>query len=196
LGRATAASEAVRLFCGRRLDDVVQITERLLGRPIPPDFGAAAARNMLARFRCELQPVAGAAEAVAALPYRRCVASSSAPERLHLSLEVTGLAPLFGNCVYSATSVANGKPAPDLFLYAAAQIGADPSRAIVIEDSVPGIVAARAAGMAAIGFAGAGHATAELGRLLAGSGADRVITAMAELPAAVASLVGRSMARA
>lgn len=191
LGRTMTAAEAMRLFGGRRLTDVLQLAERMLGHPIPHDVGAAAARHLLVRFRRELKPVAGVAEAVSALPYRRCVASSSAPERIRLSLEVTGLAPLFGDRVYSADEVANGKPAPDLFLFAAAQLGADPSLAIVIEDSVPGIAAARAAGMATIGFAGAGHATAELVDQLMAAGADRVITAMPDLPAAVTLLVGR-----
>jgi hypothetical protein len=81
-------------------------------------------------------------EAIAALPYRRCVASSSDPSRLTLSLDVTGLSALFGNNVFSAVEVANGKPAPDLFLLAARRLGEDPSSCIVIEDSVLGVEAA------------------------------------------------------
>jgi HAD superfamily hydrolase (TIGR01509 family) len=189
LGRPTTTAECARAFVGRSRADVLRRAGEMLGRPIPDDLGAEAGARLLARFRRELQPVPGAAEAVAALPYPRCVASSSVPERLALSLELTGLAPLFGPHVYSATQVANGKPAPDLFLFAASSVGEDPARAIVIEDSVLGITAARAAGMAAIGFAGGSHATADLPAELAAAGADAVVTAMAALPAAIEALV-------
>lgn len=191
LGHAMTLAEVMREFGGRSLDDVLRRAEALLGRPIPADLGAKAAGELMTRLRRELKPVAGAAAAVAAMPHRRCVASSSTPERLRLSLEVTRLAPLFGSHVYSASEVDNGKPAPDLFLFAAARIGHDPARAIVIEDSVRGIAAGAAAGMATIGFAGAGHATPALAAELTAAGADIVITAMADLPAAVASLIGR-----
>src|SRR5208337_4480728 len=106
--------------------------------------GEEAGQRLLARFRQELQPVNGVAATIASLPYRRCVCSSSAPERLRLSLEVTGLAPLFGNEVFSAAQVPHGKPAPDLFLLAARTLGKVPPDAIVIEDSPLGIAAARA----------------------------------------------------
>ena len=97
-------------------------------------------------------------------PYPKCVASTSAPDRLMLSLEVTGLSPLFGDNVFSAVEVANGKPAPDLFLLAAQRLGVEAASCIVIEDSVLGVKAARAAGMAVIGFAGGSHANQDLGR--------------------------------
>ena len=195
LGHTMTAADVMREFGGRRLADVLRRAEALLGRPIPADVGERAGRDLLARFRRELRPVDGAASAVQALPYRRCVASSSTPERLHLSLEVTGLAPLFAPHVYSADEVAHGKPAPDLFLYAAARCGADPADAIVIEDSLPGIAAARAAGMIAIGFAGAGHDVAELAAELAHGGADGIVTRMADLPAAIEEMVGRMNVR-
>ena len=120
LGYPMIAEEAIRIFTGRSLADVVTLAESLLGRPIPTDIGERYGERLLARFRSELEPVAGVHAAIAALPYRKCVASSSTRERLMLSLELTGLAPLFGQHVYSATQVARGKPAPDLFLFAAA----------------------------------------------------------------------------
>jgi HAD superfamily hydrolase (TIGR01509 family) len=195
LGHTMTAADVMREFGGRRLADVLHRAEELLGRPIPADIGERAGRDLLARFRRELRPVDGAADAIQALPYRRCVASSSTPERLHLSLEVTGLASLFGADVYSADEVAHGKPAPDLFLYAATRCGADPADAIVIEDSLPGIAAARAAGMVAIGFAGTGHDVAGMAAELARGGAELVVTRMADLPAAVKELVGRMNVR-
>ena len=191
LGHSMTADEAMLAFAGRSLKDVLARAERLLSRPIPKDVGEQAAVQLMARFRRELQAVAGAKEAIAALPYRRCVASSSTPDRLMLSLDITGLSPLFGNNVFSAVEVANGKPAPDLFLLAARRLGEDPSSCIVIEDSVLGVEAAGAAGMAAIGFAGASHANQGLAERLAAAGAEPVIHSMANLPAAVEQVVGR-----
>ena len=191
LGHSMTADEAMRTFAGRSLKDVLARAERLLSRPIPKDLGEQAAVQLMARFRRELQAVAGVKEAIAALPYRRCVASSSDPSRLTLSLDVTGPSALFGNNVFSAVEVANGKPAPDLFLLAARRLGEDPSSCIVIEDSVLGVEAAGAAGMAAIGFAGASHANQGLAERLAAAGAEPVIHSMANLPAAVEQVVGR-----
>lgn len=191
LGHSMTADEAMLAFAGRSLKDVLARAERLLSRPIPEDLGEQAAVQLMARFRRELQAVPGVKEAIAALPYPRCVASSSDPGRLTLSLDVTGLSALFGNNVFSAVEVANGKPAPDLFLLAAWRLGEDPSSCIVIEDSVLGVEAAGAAGMAAIGFAGASHANQGLAERLAAAGAEPVIHSMANLPAAVEQVVGR-----
>ena len=191
LGHSMTADEAMLAFAGRSLKDVLARAERLLSRPIPKDLCEQAAVQLMARFRRELQAVAGVKEAIAALPYRRCVASSSDPGRLTLSLDVTGLSALFGDNVFSAVEVANGKPAPDLFLLAARRLGEDPSSCIVIEDSVLGVEAAGAAGMAAIGFAGASHANRGLAERLVAAGAEPVIHSMANLPAAVEQVVGR-----
>ena len=191
LGHAMTTEEAVLAFAGSSLNDVLARAEELLSGPIPQRMGEQTATQLLARLRVQLMAVTGVKEAIAALPYRRCVASSSGPERLSLSLEVSGLSPVFGNDVFSAAQVANGKPAPDLFLLAARCFETDPSNCIVIEDSVLGIEAAQAAGMAAIGFAGASHAGDELARRLAAAGAETVIRSMAELPMAVRGLIGR-----
>jgi HAD superfamily hydrolase (TIGR01509 family) len=188
LGRPMTIDEVIREFAGRSLADTIAAAERLLGRPIPVETGRMFGRRLLDRFRRELKPVAGVREAILALPDRRCVASSSSPDRLRLSLEVTGLAPLFGGAVFSAVQVANGKPAPDLHLLAARSLNEMPERCIVIEDTTRGILAARAAGMTAIGFAGAAHATPALPADLAQAGAHVVIRAMRELPAVVRRL--------
>lgn len=188
LGRPSDLADCRGLFMGKSVKDVVAEIETMLGRPLPAEWGAQANAELLARLRRELRPVEGVAAAIARLPYPRCVASSSQPDRIHLSLAVTGLAPLFGERVFSATEVRNGKPAPDLFLYAARQCGYAPAQCIVIEDSPAGVSAARCAGMAAIGFAGASHADSVLAQALAAAGADIVLTKMADLPAAVESL--------
>jgi HAD superfamily hydrolase (TIGR01509 family) len=121
-----------------------------------------------------------------ALPQRRCVASSSAPERLRHSLSLTGLLRCFEPHVFSATEVARGKPAPDLFLFAAASMQVAPVGCVVIEDSVPGVQAAVAAGMRAIGFTGGGHCRPGHAERLRAAGAAAVTDAMAALPALVA----------
>ncbi len=188
LGRRMAIEEMIREFAGKSLADTLATAERLLGRPIPADVGQDFGQRLLDRFRRHLKPIPGVRAAIRALPYRRCVASSSSPERLHLSLKVTGLAPLFGDRVFSAVEVANGKPAPDLYLLAARTLGEMPGRCIVIEDTPRGVAAGRAAGMRVIGFAGASHATPELGEELRQAGAEIVIRAMRELPAVVRRL--------
>lgn len=193
LGRPMTVQEALGLFVGKRLQEVLAAAEALLGAPIPPAAAERAGRQLLARFRRELKPIDGVRAAIEALPYRRCVASSSAPERIRISLETTGLAPLFGDRLFSAEQVANGKPAPDLFLLAARSLGAMPADCIVIEDSPLGIAAARSAGMRAVGFAGASQIDEAAARRIAVAGADRVIRRMADLPAAVEAV--RSHAR-
>jgi HAD superfamily hydrolase (TIGR01509 family) len=188
LGHPLTAAECTRIFGGLNVTDVLAKAAQILGRPVPPNRGEEAGQRLLTRFRQELQPVNGVVAAIASLPYRRCVCSSSAPERLRLSLEVTGLAPLFGEHVFSATQVRRGKPAPDLFWFAARALGEAPSDAIVIEDSPLGVAAARAAGMRSIGYEGASHISPDLSERLKAAGADLVIGAMVDLPDAIATL--------
>jgi len=189
LGHPMTTQQALQIFSGLRLRDVLESAEALLSFPVPADLGAAAGQRLLERFRHELQPVKGVREALDLLPYPRCVASSSARERLDLSIEVTGLKELFGDNVFSADQVENGKPAPDLYLFAARSFGEVPANCIVIEDSTLGIQAAVSAGMKTIGFAGASHATGELAQQLKVAGADIVIAAMPDLPGAVERLI-------
>jgi HAD superfamily hydrolase (TIGR01509 family) len=110
-----------------------------------------------------------------------CVASSSDSDRVSFSLSLTGLAPHFGKRLYTAQMVERGKPAPDLFLYAAERMHADPRRTLVIEDSVSGVRAAKAAGMTAWGFVGGSHYQSRDGKaILHEAGADRVFRRMAD----------------
>jgi len=190
LGHPMTTKEALEKFAGRSLTDVLALAEGVLGRKVPDDLGQAYGRRLLERLRRELKPVPGAKAAVAAVPCRRCVASSSSFERIRLSLDVTGLAPLFDGHIFSATQVAHGKPAPDLHLLAARTMGAAPGRCVVVEDSPLGVTAAVAAGMTAVGFTGAGHATSALAQQLAAAGARCVLASMSELPGTIAGLDG------
>lgn len=172
-------------FMGKHAEDIVLEIERLIGRTLPPGEGARMRGRMLARLREELKPVPGAADVLAVLDGPRCVASSSDPTRIALCLELTGLAPFFGAHLFSATQVAYGKPAPDLFLLAARSMGVDPADCVVIEDSTAGVQAGVRAGMAVIGFAGASHAGPGHAAALRAAGAGLVITRMAALPEAI-----------
>lgn len=178
-------AESVRIFAGRSLADILPLVEAILGRRIPDDFGRYYGNLLLERLRRDLKPIAGVKEAIAALRCPYCVASSSSLERVRLSLEITQLGSLFGSDIFSATQVAHGKPAPDLYLFVAKTLAVPPERCVVIEDSAPGVSAGRAAGMSVIGFAGAAHATGDTARHLAAAGANPVISLMTELPSAI-----------
>ena len=140
-----------------RFETVVGRVEAELGAPLPKDFPGDLSREILATFERELKGVDGVRQAVGGLSARVCVASSSAPERLRFALRVTGYEALFAPHIFSAAEVARGKPHPDLFLHAASAMGAEARDCLVIEDSVAGVEAACAAGMAVFGFVGASH---------------------------------------
>ena len=189
LGHPMTTAESVEKFTGRSLADTVPLVEGVLGRSIPDQIAQHYSRLLLERLRRDLRPIAGVKEVVAMLRYPRCVASSSSLERIHLSLEVTGLAALFGSNIFSATQVTHGKPAPDLYLFAARTMAVVPEDCVVIEDSAFGVTAGCAAGMNVIGFTGGAHAIGDAARHLAAAGAYPIISSMAELPAAVERLM-------
>lgn len=155
---------------------------------LPEGFNDAINAEIHRRFDEELLPIPGVAEAVEAIGGLRAVASSTNLPRLRINMEKTGLARLFDPHIYSATQVARGKPSPDVFLFAASQIGVDPARAIVIEDSVAGVTAGLRAGMRVIGFHGASNGIADLDARLRAAGAAIVVDSMAQLPEAVEAL--------
>ena len=115
-------------------------------------------KRLYARFRSELSPIEHVAGAIDAIDCPVCVASSSQPDRIKTSLQITGLYQKFSPNIFSSSMVSRGKPAPDLFLYAAEKMGVDPKDCVVIEDSPAGIKAAQSAGMRVIAFVGGGHA--------------------------------------
>ncbi len=170
-------------FLGRSLASVVQLLRDENG----VNLGATALEDMRHRlyekFSTELEPISGIGEVVKHLPMRYCVASSSQVERIELSLEVTGLLPLFKGRIFSSSMVKAGKPAPDLFLHAARALGVEPSRCIVVEDSPAGVLAAKAAGMKVFAFTGGGHAAGENHLAsLSRAGPDKIFSDMRRLP--------------
>jgi HAD superfamily hydrolase (TIGR01509 family) len=156
-GLPKTLAEARRDYQGLLLGDVVSAAEAELGRSLPAGWLEAYERARAEAFRRELQAVPGAAEAVArvcAAGVDVCVASQGKLEKTRLSLQLTGLRALFADrALFSAHSVARGKPHPDLFLHAARTIGADPSGCVVVEDTPSGITAAVAAEMRVFGYA-------------------------------------------
>lgn len=175
------------LFLGRSFSVVQAHCAGVMGRPLDAAFVATLRTTLKERFARDLRAMDGVARVLEGLRTPCCVASSSDTERLAHSLTVTGLADRFGDRVYSSDLVANGKPAPDLFLHAAERMGARADRTLVIEDSVTGVLAARAAGMTVWGFVGGSHyADTQAGgpdgaAMLAQAGAHRIVRTMAEL---------------
>ncbi len=179
-------------FLGMRLDSVLRIAEAELGAPLPKEFPDDLAHEILTAFAHELKGVERVREAVKGLRARVCVASSSALERVRLALRVAGYESLFAPNIFSAAEVAEGKPSPDLFLFAARAMGAAPKDCLVIEDSVAGVAAARAAGMMVFGFVGASHfSQADEGADLTAAGAEVIFGDMARLPDLVAARAAR-----
>jgi HAD superfamily hydrolase (TIGR01509 family) len=155
-----AEEEAYRRFLGRSLATMKQVMDEEYGFHTGPEFLDAMRLDLYSRFKTELKPIPGIAETLDRLATPRCVASSSNPDRIRLSLTITGLIGKLEPHIFSATMVKNGKPAPDLFLHAASQMGMDPRDCIVIEDSPAGIEAAQRAGMTVFAFTGGSHASA------------------------------------
>lgn len=150
--------DAVRTrFAGTSMASIMERVGRDYPVSIPEDFSRVVKQDTLDAFDRGLSAMEGVKDAIEGLPMPVCVASSSDPVRLRHSLGLTGLLPLFEERLFSSSMVARGKPFPDLFLFAAAQMRAEPAACLVIEDSVPGVRAAKAAGMRVIGFTGGGH---------------------------------------
>ncbi len=159
------------------------------GQPFPVGTRDRVDKEIYRRFADELTVVEGVREAVLALDMARCVASSTGMAQLRKNIAQVGLMDLFDPHIFSATQVKRGKPSPDVFLYAASQMGHDPSECIVIEDSVNGVLAARRAGMRVFGFTGAGHSFDGLADRLMAAGALQVVPHMNDLPSTVKQLL-------
>lgn len=133
------------------------------------------------RIAAEIKTVDGVEDMLSALRTKACVASSTQMQFLPKKLERTNLTQHFGEGVYSGDMVQNGKPAPDLFLYAAKQMGGDAENSIVIEDSVNGVRGGKAAGIYTIGFTGGSHCFEGHAESLKAAGADVVVPSHASL---------------
>jgi HAD superfamily hydrolase (TIGR01509 family) len=178
-GIPSGIEDVFERFLGRSFALVERHYRERTGEPMPETFRADFHRRIEEVFAADLLPMAGVAGVLQRLDQPFCLASSSDPGRLKVTLRAAGLAETFGDRVYSASQVACGKPAPDLFLFAAGTMGVAPARSLVVEDTVPGVLAGKAAGMMVWGFTGGSHCVGRaIGRELVEAGADRVFDRM------------------
>lgn len=191
IGYPCTPEDIARDFLGLSGQKMFALVEQYLGRPLPEGFVEESHARLMETFSRELVAMPGIGQAIAdlkAIGWSDCVASSSSPPRLRHTLGLTGLWQHFDGRVFSATMVANGKPAPDLFLHAAASMGVGPGDCLVVEDSTAGVQAARAAGMVVLGFTGGSHCGPGHGELLTQLGAAAHFSDMTQLPDLIGAL--------
>lgn len=183
IGIPLTESEILTRYVGMSAQAMFHALEVEHRRALPEGFAATVQTAIEAAFERDLQVIPGIHETLDRLTVTTCVASSSTLARLRHSLGLTGLYARFAPHVFSAEQVARGKPAPDLFLHAATEMGCAPTRCLVIEDSVSGVRGAVAAGMRVWGFIGGGHCGDGHEARLRDAGAERVFDSMPDLPA-------------
>ena len=176
IGLDMAFDEVCDTFIGLSMPRCLEIVESRLGGPAPARFLERLQERTFEAFRRELAPVRGVADMLARIDDPVCVASSGEREKMELTLGLTGLLPRFAGRLFSSTEVPRGKPAPDLFLHAARNMGVEPAGCAVVEDTPIGARAGRAAGMRVFGYAERSD-----GRALAAEGAT-VFDDMTRLP--------------
>lgn len=179
----------VRDSAGLTTAAVLERAVETIGRSLPEDALALVEQAIQQALDEELQPVPGAVEALGEITLPKAVASNSSLWRIERSLRRTGLIDHFGGRLFSAGMVTRPKPSPDLYCYLAERLEAVPERCLVVEDSHPGVSAARAAGMTVIGFTGASHAGPGQAEVLRRAGAVEVVDDMLLLPALVESAI-------
>jgi len=182
--------EVAERFAGLTFPDILMEIERVSSVPLQASLIEEERKLLDRRLEREVRAIDGARDAVARIAAPRCICSNSTPERLEMMLTRTGLKPLFGDRVYSSRAIPGGKPkpAPDVFLFAARAMEADPEKTFVIEDSVHGTHGAKAAGMRVIGFTGASHTWPGHADSLTEAGAETVIRRLADLEPVLAAL--------
>jgi HAD superfamily hydrolase (TIGR01509 family) len=175
-------------FLGRSTRQARLEIEAELGRSLPDDFHSQLQDELFQSFAATLETIPCIDQALAAIGQPVCVASSGSQERMRVSLGRTGLYDKFAPHIFSAAQVEHGKPAPDLFLFAAAQMATAPERCLVIEDSVAGIAGALAAGMTVFGFHGGSHCRPGYGDTLRAAGAAETFDDMRQLPGLIGQI--------
>ncbi len=180
-GFAATDEEALRLGFGRNRDTLSAAVLDHFGRDLPDDFFETMRPRAALALEGELRPMPGVEALLAAVPTARCVASNGHLPRVRERLALVGLLDRFEPHVFSATQVARGKPAPDLFLFASEQLGVPPARCLVVEDSTAGVAAALAANMPVVGFCGGSHCRDGHARRLIDAGCAQVFARMDDL---------------
>jgi HAD superfamily hydrolase (TIGR01509 family) len=152
LGLELTQEEIFQNFVGYSLPHCVRVIEGMLGRPPPESFLRDLQARTFTAFKTQLRAMPGIEEALDRLGLPFCVASSGDHEKMNTTLGITGLLPRFAGRIFSVTQVARGKPAPDVYLFAARRLAVEPSACLVVEDTPPGVQAGVAAGMTVFGF--------------------------------------------
>jgi len=188
VGYEVSEADGFRRFVGRSWRSIRKEIEADLGKPLPVSFEEDVERQTLAQLATSLQAIDGIGDALSRLDPPCCVASSSSVEWIRLGLQKADILHHFEPHLFSASMVENGKPAPDIFLYAAMEMGATPPGVLVVEDSLPGVQAGVAAGMTVIGFTGGSHIIDKSvhGQMLRAAGAALIIDEMTALPDVIA----------
>ncbi|MEO1502420.1 MAG: HAD family phosphatase [Pseudomonadota bacterium] len=185
IGYPITMERVMERFAGVPANAMYATIEAEMGRALPAGFKDRVDQRILDKYRTELKPIEGIKEVLSEIRIKKCVASSSTPSKLALGLVETGVFDLVYPHVFSTVLVGRGKPHPDIFLYSARMMGVDVSKCVVVEDSVAGVTAAKAAGMRAIGFTGGSHCLPDHADKLIAAGADTVIDDMHLLPNAI-----------
>lgn len=189
-GYPITAEQVFDRFLGRSTRQANLEVEAELGRSLPDDFHVQLQDELFRSFAATLVAMPHIDEALEAIAQPVCVASSGSQERMRVSLGRAGLYDRFAPNIFSATQVRNGKPAPDLFLFAAEQMATPADRCLVIEDSVPGVIGALAAGMTVLGFHGGSHCRPGYAAALRAAGAVMTFDDMRQLPGLIAQVEG------
>jgi HAD superfamily hydrolase (TIGR01509 family) len=185
-GYPITAEQVLERFLGVSDREARQTIEREMGRELPDDFEAQMKQAALQRYTGELGAIPNIGEAIDAIKLPKCVASSGTPEKIRHGLTCAGLYDQLAPHIFSATQVSRGKPAPDLFLFAAEQMKVQPAQCLVIEDSIPGVTGGRAAGMTVLGFHGGSHCQPGHAEMLRAAGAAVTFDDMRTLPDLIA----------
>ncbi len=189
-GYPITADQVFDRFLGRADIESNREVERELGRKLPDDFDTMLKQAVLDELAVSVEGVPHIAETLTRIRQKICVASSGTPDKIRTSLTRANIHERLAPHIFSASQVKRGKPEPDLFLFAARQMDVAPERCIVIEDSIPGIIGARAAGMTVLGFRGGAHylehpASAPSAETLLRAGALVTFEDMRQLPAMI-----------
>jgi HAD superfamily hydrolase (TIGR01509 family) len=154
LGATVTLDDMFERFVGHTWERCLELAADLLGRAPPEDFATTYRMRCGQLLREKLQPVPGIKLALSRISLPTCVASSGDHDKMRTTLGLTALLAHFEGRLFSVTQVARGKPAPDVFLFSAAQMGVSPDRVAVVEDTPVGVTAGRAAGMNVFGYSG------------------------------------------
>lgn len=181
-GYPITSDQVFERFLGRSTRQANLEIETELGRKLPEAYHGDLQDELFRYFEADLEAIRGIHDVLDMVTQRVCVASSGSHQRMRVSLGSTGLYERLAPSIFSASQVKNGKPAPDLFLFAAKQMGVPPGRCVVVEDSLAGIAGARAAGMTVFGFYGGSHCREGYAETLRQAGADLHFADMHQLP--------------